>query len=111
MQRSGGAHFDPARSVLVHGDAYEWNTLRAPSSATGFKFVDPDGAFTERAFDLAIPMREWGNVIPQGDLVQRGRRRCDYLTKLTGIAPQPIWGVGINPVRVEWSVAAPDRAR
>jgi streptomycin 6-kinase len=87
--------FDPARSVLVHGDAHEWNTLRAPGSATGFKFVDPDGAFAERAFDLAIPMREWGNVIPQGNLVQRGRRRCDHLTKLTGIAPQPIWEWGL----------------
>jgi streptomycin 6-kinase len=50
--------FDPARSVVVHGDAHEWNTLRAPSGASGFKFVEPDGVFAERAFDLAIPMRE-----------------------------------------------------
>jgi streptomycin 6-kinase len=87
--------FDPARSVLVHGDAHEWNTLRAPGSATGFKFVDPDGAFAERAFDLAIPVREWGNVIPQGDVVGLGRRRCGHLTKFTGVAPQPIWEWGL----------------
>jgi streptomycin 6-kinase len=62
--------FDPARSVVVHGDAHQWNTLGAPSSTTCFKFVDPDGAFAERAFDLAIPMREWGNVIPKADLSQ-----------------------------------------
>ena len=36
--------FDPAQSVLVHGDAHEWNTLKSSSVATGFKFVDPDGA-------------------------------------------------------------------
>jgi streptomycin 6-kinase len=83
--------FDPARSVVVHGDAHEWNTLRAPSSTTGFKFVDPDGAFAERALDLAIPMREWGTVIPKGDLSQLGRRRCSLLTQFAGVEHQPIW--------------------
>ena len=83
--------FDPARSVVVHGDAHQWNTLGAPSSTTGFKFVDPDGAFAERAFDLAIPMREWGSVIPKGDLSQLGRRRCSLLSQFSGVEHQPIW--------------------
>ena len=83
--------FDPAQSVVVHGDAHEWNTLEAPSSASGFKFVDPDGAFAERAFDLAIPMREWGTVIPKGDLSQLGRRRCSLLSQFAGVEHQPIW--------------------
>ena len=83
--------FDPAHSVLAHGDAHEWNTLQAPGSATGFKFVDPDGAFAERAFDLAIPMREWGAVMPAGDLLALGRRRCDLLAGFTGVARDAIW--------------------
>lgn len=83
--------FDPAQSVLVHGDAHEWNTLRAPASTTGFKFVDPDGGFAERAFDLAIPMREWGNVIPDGDLLQLGYHRCSLLSEFTGVERQLIW--------------------
>jgi streptomycin 6-kinase len=83
--------FDPVRSVVLHGDAHEWNTLRAPGSTTGFKFVDPDGALAERAFDLAIPMREWGNVIPEGDLEQLGRHRCSLLSEVTGVEHQPIW--------------------
>ena len=83
--------FDPARSVVVHGDAHERNMLGASSSTTGFKFVDPDGAFAERAFDLAIPMREWGNVIPKGDLLQLGRHRCSLLSQFTGVEHQPIW--------------------
>jgi streptomycin 6-kinase len=87
--------FDPAVSVLVHGDAHAWNTLAAPGSATGYKFVDPDGAFAERAFDLAIPMREWGAVLPDGDLLALGRQRCRLLEDLTGVAAQPIW---------EWSL-------
>lgn len=87
--------FDPATSVLVHGDAHFWNTLAAPGSATGYKFVDPDGAFAERAFDLAIPMREWMGQRPDGDLLQRVRERCCLLVDLTGVAAQPIW---------EWSV-------
>ncbi|MBV8737371.1 MAG: phosphotransferase [Alphaproteobacteria bacterium] len=87
--------FDPARSVLVHGDAHEWNTLMAPGSATGFKFVDPDGVFAERAFDLAIPMREWGNVMPEGDVVRRGRHRCNLSAKFAGVRHQPIWEWGL----------------
>ena len=87
--------FDPAQSVLVHGDAHQWNTLSAPGSTTGFKFIDPDGAFAERAFDLAIPMREWGNVMPSGNPLHLGRDRCRLLAELTGVEQQPIW---------EWSV-------
>lgn len=87
--------FDPARSVLVHGDAHEWNTLSAPGSATGFKLVDPDGAFAEPAFDLAIPMREWGSVMPGGDVLRLGRERCALLAKCTGVAHQPIWEWGL----------------
>ena len=87
--------FDPGRSVLAHGDAHQWNILSAPGSTTGFKFVDPDGAFAERAFDLAIPMREWGRAMPSGDRLQLGRQRCRLLAELTGVEHQPIW---------EWSV-------
>jgi streptomycin 6-kinase len=87
--------FDPARSVLVHGDAHEWNTLRASESATGFKFVDPDGAFAESAFDLAIPMREWGDAMPEGDAVRLGHHRCRLLAEFTGIEHRPIWEWGL----------------
>jgi|KBSMisStandDraft_5_1062788.scaffolds.fasta_scaffold117552_2 streptomycin 6-kinase len=83
--------FDPAHSVLAHGDAHEWNTLQALGSTTGFKFVDPDGAFAERAFDLAIPMREWGAVMPAGDPLALGRRRCELLSGFTGVARDAIW--------------------
>jgi streptomycin 6-kinase len=93
--------FDPAQSVLAHGDAHEWNTLQAPGSATGFKFVDPDGAFAERAFDLAIPMREWGAVRPEGDLVALGRARCALLSRLTGVAHAAIWDWSL--VQLAWN--------
>jgi streptomycin 6-kinase len=87
--------FDPAQSVLVHGDAHEWNTLMSSGAAKGFKFVDPDGAFAERAFDLAIPMREWGTVMPAGDVVHLGRHRCSLLAQFTGVEHQPIWEWGL----------------
>jgi streptomycin 6-kinase len=87
--------FDPARSVLAHGDAHEWNTLASTDSATGFKFVDPDGAFAERAFDLAVPLREWGQGMPAGGVTWRGRFRCGQLAKFTGVGPQSIWEWGL----------------
>jgi streptomycin 6-kinase len=87
--------FDPAQSVLVHRDAHQWNLIKTPGTATGFKFIDPDGLFAERAFDLATPMREWGNVIPDGHLLRLGQHRCRLLADFGNLDEQAIW---------EWSL-------
>ena len=100
---------DPAQSVLVHGDAHQWNTLRVPDTTDGFKFIDPDGVFAERAFDLAIPMREWGSVLPDGDLLRLGRHRCRLLADLTGVDEQPIWEWSSGSVHLQWLAAEADR--
>jgi streptomycin 6-kinase len=87
--------FDPAQSVLVHGDAHQLHLLRASGTATGFKFIDPDGLVGERAFDLAIPMRDWSNVIPDGDLLQLGRDGCRLLADCGNVDEQAIWEWGL----------------
>lgn len=89
--------FDPVSAVLAHGDAHAWNTLVVPGAGDGrrhFKFVDPDGLFIERAYDLGIPMREWGAELLAGDPLVLGRRRCRLLAQLTGVEPEPIWQWG-----------------
>ena len=66
--------FNPSQAVLVHGDAHGWNTLDAGGGV--FKFVDPEGLFSERAHDLGVPMREYNRPLLQGDtarLVRDGR--------------------------------------
>ena len=88
------AAFDPAASVLAHGDAHAANTLAVPGERGRFKFIDPDGLFIERAYDLAIPMREWGAELLAGDPVALGRRRCEQLAQLTGVEAEPIWQWG-----------------
>jgi streptomycin 6-kinase len=85
--------FDPAAAVLCHADAHQWNTLQAPEG--GYRLVDPDGVVAERAFDLAIPMREWPEGLPTGDVRAAGQARLKLLSDLTGVDPQPIW---------EWSL-------
>jgi streptomycin 6-kinase len=93
-QIRGRAH-DPAAAVLAHGDAHAWNTLLVPGSEPRrFKFVDHDGLFIERAYDLGISMRQWGAELLAGDPVLLGRRRCLNLARLTGVAPEPIWQWG-----------------
>jgi streptomycin 6-kinase len=92
------AAFDPARAVLVHGDAHSANTL-APlgadaSTTTGFKLVDPDGLFAERACDLAVLMRDWSSELLAGDALRLGQERCAYLSHLTGEDPEAIWQWG-----------------
>jgi streptomycin 6-kinase len=90
-----GQAFDPATAVLAHGDAHACNTLVVRGAGPrGFKFVDPDGLFTERAYDLGIPMREWGAELLAGDPVALGRGRCHLLARLTGVEPEPIWQWG-----------------
>ena len=87
--------FDPRNAVLAHGDAHAWNTLLVPGGGPRrFKFVDPDGLFIERAYDLGISMREWGSEFLAGDPLELGRRRCHLLARLTGVEPEPIWQWG-----------------
>ena len=62
--------FVPATAVLAHGAAHAWNFLVDPGGgAQAFKFVDPDGLFVERAYDLGISMREWSEELPADDAV------------------------------------------
>ena len=87
--------FHPARAVLAHGDAHAWNTLLVPGAEPSrFKFVDPDGLYIERAYDLGILMREWGAELLAGDPMRLGWRRCHRLARLTGVEPLPIWQWG-----------------
>ena len=86
--------FDPRTAVLAHGDAHAWNTLRVIGEPGRFTFIDPDGLFIERAYDLAIPMREWSTELLAGDPLALGLQRCHRLAELTGVEPEPIWQWG-----------------
>ncbi|MBI3676295.1 MAG: phosphotransferase [Proteobacteria bacterium] len=88
--------FDPETAVLAHGDAHAWNTLVVPGSeAKAFKFVDPDGLFVERAYDLSISLRELSAELVAGDEIGLGHRRCRQLAHLTGVATEAIWQWGL----------------
>lgn len=88
--------FNPASAVLAHGDAHPWNTLLVPGDGPRrFKFVDPDGLCIERAYDLAIPMREWTSELLDGDPLVLGVQRCHRLAERTGVNPEPIWQWGL----------------
>ena len=86
--------FDPADSILAHGDPHAWNTL-LDRKTNECKFVDPDGLFIERAHDLSISMREWRAELLAGDPVALGRKRCALLSRLTGTQESAIWQWGL----------------
>ncbi|WP_395674676.1 aminoglycoside phosphotransferase family protein [Inquilinus sp.] len=86
--------WDPAAAILAHGDAHAWNTLAVPGEPGRFKFVDPEGLFIERAYDLGISLREWGADLLAGDAVALGQARCLGLARRTGVAPGAIWQWG-----------------
>lgn len=87
--------YDPSDSYLIHGDAHIWNTLEAPDSPTGYKFVDPDGLFGERAIDLAISLREWREELLAGDTLLLGLERCNLLAELANVDSGSIWQWGL----------------
>jgi streptomycin 6-kinase len=86
------AAFDPARAVLVHGDAHGWNTLDAGRGT--FKFVDPEGLRSEPAHDLGVPMREYNEELLAGDTTRLVRARAERLASACGVDPEPVWQWG-----------------
>ena len=85
------AAFDPARAVLVHGDAHGWNTLEAVG---GFKFVDPEGVRSEPAHDLGVPMREYNEPLIAGDTSRLVRERAEQLAAWCDVDPHAVWQWG-----------------
>jgi streptomycin 6-kinase len=86
------AAFDPARAVLVHGDAHGWNTLAA--GAGRFKLVDPEGVRSEPAHDLGVPMREYNDVLLAGDTTRLVRARAERLAASCDVDPEAVWQWG-----------------
>ncbi len=83
---------NPDEFVLLHGDAHGGNTLKE-LSGNGFKLIDPDGIFYEKAYDLGVLMREWVDEYEQ-DPMKAGKERCAYLHHLTSVCEQAIWEWG-----------------
>lgn len=82
------------KSVLVHGDAHSGNILQdMTKSQPSFKFVDPDGLIAEPAYDLGVLMREWLDDLTINPL-EDGRKRCLFLSEITGVDTQAIWEWG-----------------
>jgi streptomycin 6-kinase len=80
--------YDPARSVLVHGDVHEWNAL---STVDGFKLVDPDGLLAEPEYDLGIIMREDPLELTERD----PWARAELLAARSGLDAVAIWEWGV----------------
>lgn len=83
---------NPDEFVMLHGDAHGGNTLKT-LSGEGFKLIDPDGIFYEKAYDLGVLMREWREEYEQ-EPMKAGKERCAYLHHLTGVPEQAIWEWG-----------------
>ena len=79
---------DDERSVVVHGDVHQWNTLRGED---GFKLIDPDGLLAEPEYDLGVIMRE-----DPEELVSEGpHARARWLARRTGLDAHAIWEWGV----------------
>ena len=86
--RSRSEAHDDERSVLVHGDLHQWNTLVAPG---GFKLIDPDGLRAEAEYDLGIVMREDPLELLEGDPTDRAR----WLARRCGLKARAVWEWGV----------------
>ncbi len=82
------AAHDPERSVLVHGDAHQWNALRAGDS---FKLVDPDGLVAEAEYDLGVILREDPEETAAADTMATTR----WMAARHGLGATAIWEWGV----------------
>jgi streptomycin 6-kinase len=85
-ERRIAAHEDE-RSVLVHGDVHQWNTLEA---GDGYKLIDPDGLLAEPEYDLGVLLRGDPVELMQGDPMERAR----WLARRTGLDARAAWEWG-----------------
>jgi streptomycin 6-kinase len=93
------ALFDPALSVVVHGDPHPGNVLRVlsprPGAETGYVFVDPDGFPGDPAYDLGVVLREWcAPLLAADDAPALARRYCALLAAESGLDETAIWEWG-----------------
>ena len=86
------AAFDPARAVLVHGDAHGWNTVEAGDGT--YRLVDPEGLWSEPEHDLAVLMREYDEPLLAGDTPGLVRQRAELLAAPSAVDPQAVWEWG-----------------
>lgn len=104
-------HLRPENCVLIHGDANAQNILHVPGTENGYKLIDADGLFYEKAYDLGVLMREWRSEYVHDPLTQ-GIRRCEYLHHLTGADKQAIWEWGflqcIATALTAWTILPDD---
>lgn len=84
---------DGGEQVLVHGDVHSNNTLAVLDDESSFKFIDPDGIFYEKAYDLGVLMREWIDDY-RADPIGQAIHRCRFLHELTEVPELGIfdWG-------------------
>ncbi len=82
--------YDEERSVLVHGDVQQWNTLVA---GDGFKLVDPDGLLAEAEYDMGVLMREDPLELLDGEAFGRARSLAAFCDG--ELDPVAIWEWGV----------------
>lgn len=96
--RRGRAH-DRRRSVLVHGDVHQWNTLQTlgPDDAepVGWKLVDPDGLLAEPEYDLGVILREDPEELLADLEAGDPGRLARWLAARTGTRAEAIWEWGL----------------
>ncbi len=85
------ADMNPGEFVFIHGDAHNGNVLADLSG--GFRLIDPDGIFYEKAYDLGVLMREWVGEYELEPL-KKGMERCAYISHLTGVSEKAVWEWG-----------------
>lgn len=83
---------DPARCVVVHGDAHPANLLRAPAAPTGWLLVDAEGPVAERAYDVGVALRDLSSHLQDpATAAARLSAWCAQAAAVTGTEPDAVW--------------------
>lgn len=95
----GGLARGEAQEVVCHGDPHPRNCLRR-IDGFGWAWIDPDGLVGERAYDLGVLLRDWGEEFRVAEATEPDSGRemlvamCDSLAASSGLAWNRIWAWG-----------------
>lgn len=84
--------YNPENCVLAHGDTHGFNLMETKNG--DYKFVDPDGVYADKAYDLICIMRDWSEGLLKGNTLELLLARCKWLHELTGVDKTSIWQWG-----------------
>lgn len=89
-------YYNHHQLVIAHGDPHTANTIEAPKGRnTGYVFIDPDGLYAPKAYDLGVLVRSWNIPLSQTSRpADESRKHCRIVAEECAVDEEDVWKWG-----------------